>query len=303
MHLVHHASIHALSLCLSTVAIPVIAVAQSEDATMPVRIAVLARVGRAPFACGKAYKGIGTTKSTIEGTEFMFYVHDVRLITRDGREVAVQLKQDSLWQSEGVSLLDFEDGTAGCTNGNADLHGAIEGTIAQGDYSGVRFTLGVPFDRNHKDLTTQPSPLSLTRMFWAWNSGYKFLRLDLKTNGVQTWMVHLGSTECTPSGVATIVPTACRWENRPTVSLDGFNPARDAIVFDVAELLRGADVSHNQPKTASGCMSSQTDRDCTPLFVALGLPHAGTPAGSQHVFRIEHGGAAAAGGAEAARQP
>lgn len=269
------------------------ALGAQQASTMTVRLAMRARVGDVPFACGRQYDGIGSAKSTIEGTEFKFFVHDVRLVAPDGREVPVQLTQDGLWQSGSVALLDFEDGTGGCTNGNADTRDVVEGSVPAGDYRGVRFRVGVPFERNHLDLTMQPSPLSLTRMFWAWNSGYKFLRLDLKTNGAQNWMVHLGSTECTPAGAATAVPTACRWPNRVDVSLDEFDPARDAVELDVAALLREADVSTNQPKTASGCMSAQNDRDCTPLFAALGLPHGTRSSGTQRVFRIARGAVSA----------
>lgn len=280
--------------CATLAAMAPLALA-AQDAT-PVRIAMRARVGNEAFACGRQFSGIGTASSTIEATEFKFFVSDIRLVGADGREVPVQLTQDGLWQNGNVALLDFEDGTGACSNGNAELRDVVEGTVAPGRYTGIRFVLGVPFERNHKDLTAQPSPLSLTRMFWAWNSGYKFLRLDLKTVGAQNWMVHLGSTECTPTGSATTVPTTCKWPNRATIALDGFDAARDVVELDVAELLRQADVSTNQPKTASGCMSAQNDRDCTPLFVALGLPHAAAAGGTQRVFKVARGAISAPAG-------
>lgn len=265
----------------------------AQSASTPVRLAMRAMVGDAPFACGRSYAGIGTAGSTIQATEFKFFVHDVQLTTRDGRAVPVALTQDGLWQSGSVAMLDFEDGTGGCSNGNAEVRDVVEGAVPPGDYTGVRFTLGVPFDRNHLDLTAQPSPLSLTRMFWAWNSGYKFLRLDLKTEGAQTWMVHLGSTECSPTGSATTIPTACKHPNRVEVALDGFDPSRDAIRLDVAELLRTSDVSKNQPKTASGCMSGQADGDCAGLFAALGLPFGSASGGTQRAFGVSRGALAA----------
>jgi uncharacterized repeat protein (TIGR04052 family) len=268
--------------------------AQTND-IQSVRIAVRAQVGTETFACGRQYPNVGSARSTIEGTEFKFFVHDVKLVAADGREVNVTLTQDELWQNGDVALLDFEDGSGGCANGNRETHAAIEGTVPRGEYRGLRFTMGVPFARNHLDLASQPSPLSLTRMFWAWNSGYKFLRLDLKTNGAQNWMVHLGSAECTPAGAASVVPTQCQRPNRVAVALNDFDPTRDAVVFDIAELLRDADVSRNQPKSASGCMSGPADMDCTSLFVALGLPHAASPAGVQRVFTVARGVTSAGG--------
>lgn len=276
-------------------AVPALLTAQSQPTT-PVRLAMRATVGDAPFACGRSFAGIGTAASTIQATEFKFFVHDVQLTTRDGRAVPVTLTQDGLWQNGTVALLDFEDGTGSCSNGNAEVRDIVEGTVPAGDYTGVRFTMGVPFDRNHLDLTAQPSPLSLTRMFWAWNSGYKFLRLDLKTEGAQTWMVHLGSTECTPTGSATTIPTTCKHANRVEVALTGFDPSRDAIRLDVADLLRRSDVSKNQPKTASGCMSGQSDSDCAGLFEVLGLPFGSASGGVQRAFSVSRGALAAPDG-------
>ena len=47
--------------------------------TQPVTLAFAAEVGGAAFACGQSYSGIGTTSATYVGTDFRFYVHDVRL--------------------------------------------------------------------------------------------------------------------------------------------------------------------------------------------------------------------------------
>ncbi len=272
------------SLSAAAAFVSLAAVASAQD--LPVRLSFRAVVGNEPFACGRQYPGVGVAGSTIEATEFKYFVSDVQLLRADGSAVPVQLTQDGLWQNGNVALLDHENGTGGCRNGNAELRDVVEGTAPAGTYQGVRFTMGVPFERNHADLTAAPSPLSLTRMFWAWNSGYKFLRIDLKTGDAQNWMVHLGSTECTPTGSATTVPTSCKFGNRVTVSLADFDPSRDALVFDVAELLRASDVSKNQPKTASGCMSGATDGDCTGLFASLGLAHGTSPAGTQRVFRV-----------------
>ena len=79
-----------------------------------------------------------------------------------------------------------------------------------GNYTGVRFEVGLPFDKNHAEVTLQPSPLNLSRMFWNWNAGYKFMRLDIRSTGQpRGWLVHLGSTGCTPTGKPSIVPVSC----------------------------------------------------------------------------------------------
>ena len=202
-------AVRALSL-LALVSVPARATyAQSGD-TQPVALRFRATVDAQPFACGQSYSGIGTTKGTISVTDFRFYVHDVRLVDSSGREVPVRLDSDDLWQSNGVALLDFEDGSGPCSNGNAELRDVVVGSAPVGSYSGVRFKVGVPFDLNHRDLTQQPSPLSLSRMFWAWNSGYKFMRIDMKTGPSQGWVSAPWQHRVPPHGDAVDDPDQVR---------------------------------------------------------------------------------------------
>jgi len=68
--------------------------------------------------------------------------------------------------------------------------------------------------------------------------------------------------------------------------------SQDVVNLDLAALLRGADVTVNQPKTAMGCMSGPTDSDCAPVFGALGLPFGSAGQGRQTAFRGLKGGKA-----------
>jgi len=243
-------------------------------------------VGSEKFACGKTYAGIGTTKSTLSPRDFRFYVHNVALIDETGKSVPVQLAQDGKWQLDDVALIDFEDATGGCVNGTPDVNDRVTGTVPQGRYTGVRFTLGVPFQKNHTDLTTQPSPLNLTALSWVWNAGRKFARLDFASTGMpRGFAIHLGSTGCTPNDIKTAPPVQCSEPNRAEVELPGFDITRDAVVADLAALLQNTNVDTNQEKTAAGCMSSPEDGDCAGIFANLGLPFAGRPAGKQSFFR------------------
>jgi len=252
-------------------------------ATRKVSIRFAPMVGAEPFACGKSYSGIGSTGATITPSDYAFFVHDVRLVTRDGKDVPVTLDQDGTYQSESLALLDFEDGTGPCLNGNATTHMAINGTVPEGDYAGLKFVIGVPFERNHHDLATQPPPLSVTRMFWAWNSGHKFLRFDAKSSTNKNWVLHLGSTGCTPSGTASTIPTSCAQGNRLAVTLRGFNPDSDVVIADAAPLF-----AHNgtQPDSSQVCMSSPKTAACGPMFAALGVPFNGSTEAPQGFLRV-----------------
>jgi uncharacterized repeat protein (TIGR04052 family) len=274
--------------------------------TRKVAIRFSGRVGDKPFACGQAYDGIGTTGSRITPSDFRFYVSDVQLIDSTGKAVAVDLEQDDRWQYRNVALLDFEDRTGPCLTGTSETHDVVMGTVPAGSYRGLRFTLGVPFDLNHADSTIAPSPLNLTSLFWNWQAGYKFLRIDLASTGRAQdlkpgdmprfgdregsnrlgFAIHLGSTMCASDG-PTRAPASCANPNRALVELAPFDPDKDVVVADLKSLLDGVNVDINQPATPAGCMSTPNDSDCDPLMRNLGLPFAGQP-GRQRFFYVGH---------------
>lgn len=255
-----------------------------------IRIRFAAQVGAVPFACGQSYSGIGMTSSTITPTDFRFFVSDVSLLRNDGTSVPVTLDQDGTWQYRNLALLDFEDGTGPCRNGNAAVNTEIRGSIPKGDYVGVRFTLGVPFDLNHGDPTLAPSPLNITSMFWVWKAGYRFLKIEMASSGQPDkrlqyaagngavekersvgFPVHIGSAGCASASLTTPPTTACKFPNRATVTLDHFNPGHSVVVADLAALLKGSNVDVNTPNTAPGCMSEPADPDCVGVMQALGI--------------------------------
>jgi uncharacterized repeat protein (TIGR04052 family) len=252
----------------------------------PVSIKFAARVGTQPFVCGQTYSNLGTPATTASATDFMLYVSNVRLLTANGTEVPVTLTADNRWQLDNVALIDFAAGGAAsaCPNATPDVNLEVKGTVAAGTYTGVRFELGLPFERNHQDQTTAAGPYSLSRMFWSWNAGYKAVRLDLSTGGFPTgWFIHLGSTGCTPTGSASTVPTSCAAPNRPTVTLTNFDAARDQVIADIAQLVAASNLNINQGGPA-GCMSGTTDNDCPAIFSAFGLPFNGSALPSSQAF-------------------
>jgi uncharacterized repeat protein (TIGR04052 family) len=268
------------------------------DSLVPVTLRLRAVVGDAPFTCGTSYPGIGTSKATITASDFRFYVHNVRLVNAKGDTVRAALQAKEPWQDSDVALVDFEDGTGSCTNGTPEVHPEVTVLAPKGSYTGAAFTLGVPFARNHGDLAAQTGPLSLSRLFWSWNGGYKFLRIDMRAtvgdSSATGWVIHLGSTGCTGEAGAKS-PTSCANANRAEVRLTNFDPAKDVVVADLAALLSRSDVRKNQPQTAMGCMSAPNDADCGGLFASLGLAHPNsTGADTPRFFRVASGGNARA---------
>lgn len=155
--------------------------AQAQSNMQEVTINFAGWVGDQEFACGENYKKVGTSESTLTPADFRFYVSNLALVDEEGNAVPIELEQDNKWQYQNVALIDFEDGTGACDNGTAETRTMVVGTVPEGDYKDLQFTLGVPKQLNHKDAAVAPSPLNLTSLWWNWQGGYKFLRADLKT--------------------------------------------------------------------------------------------------------------------------
>jgi len=256
----------------------------------PVNLSIVfkPRVGSQDFACGQQYTGVGTTATAYEPKDFRLYVHNVRLLSH-GTEVPLALTDDGAWQQDGVALLDFEDKTGLCSNGTAATNDRLVGKAPAGHYTGLRFAVGVPFEKNHQDASTANAPLNVSTLFWSWAGGYKFIRLDGRTTGLPNGHnLHLGSTECQTSGPNQV--TSCQNANRFEVEIPDFDPTQaQRVVLDVAAVFSSSNLDANQAQSGPGCMSEPADTDCAPIFDRLGLAFGGTQANPAHqlFFRKE----------------
>jgi uncharacterized repeat protein (TIGR04052 family) len=288
---------------LSTLSLIAIAHPIKGAETQPVTIRFSAKVGAQSFACGATYR-LGSPAIALTPEDFRFYISDVALVDATGTTIPVALEQDSKWQYQTVTLLDFENKTGACANGTTETRDRIMGTVPKGNYTGLKFSLGVPFALNHADSTLAPSPLNLTGLWWNWQLGYKFLRLDLQTQAQSSpkphaskgshgkhvasggFPIHLGSTGCQVAPPAQ-TPTACLNPNRASVMFSAFNVDQNRVVVDLATLVAQTKLSQNQANTAPGCMSEPEDRDCLSIMKNLGLPFMGNGSAQQTFFRIE----------------
>lgn len=257
-----------------------------EPATpIDVTLDFAALVDGADFNCGTSYDNVGTANTTITPVDFRFYVHGVELIADDGSSVEVELTQDGTWQRDDVALLDFENGSGPCVNGTSAMNTSVRGTAPDATYTGLRFTLGVPEDLNHADQTTAAAPLDLTSLFWSWNGGYKFLRIDHTSDAQpEGWFVHLGSTGCTPTGDPTVPATSCSSQNRASFEFTSFDLGIDEIVADYGALLSTSDLTQNSG--AKGCMSFPGDPQCAVVMNSFGLAYEGSQPAGQSFFSI-----------------
>lgn len=312
-----HARAAALATIAATAALiglagaPALLAAASAPGTQPVTVRFAAHVNGQPFACGQSYADVGTTRSTITPSDLRLYVSEVALVDEAGRAVPVALAQDGVWQFENIALLDFENGTGPCRNGTGGMNAEVRGSVPAGRYVGLRFTVGVPFARNHGDPTVAPSPLNLTAMFWSWQGGYRFVKFDASSGGMPAaapaapvapagghghghggaaasgFSVHLGSTVCASPSRTEAPKAECANPNRVAVAFERFDATRQTVVADIGTLLAGANVEVNAPNSPPGCMSFPGDGDCAPVMGALGLAYGGAaaPAG-QRLFTV-----------------
>lgn len=248
--------------------------------SVPVVIPFVARFGSQPFSCTATVDAGG---GAFVARDLRFYVHGVQLLAADGTGADVTLRDDGVWQSGGLALLDFEDGTGNCRDGTKGTHTAVEGVVREGAYVGVRFIVGVPFDRNHANPAEAAPPLTLGHMHWGWQAGYKFLRFEGESAAGDAYRFHLGSTEC--AGTVGHI-TACARPNRPVIELHGFEPGR-TVVLDLTAFMQGVNLTGGSGDGVRGCMSGPDAPDCAVAFAAIGLdPTSGRPLPTQHLFSV-----------------
>jgi hypothetical protein len=156
--------------------------------------------------------------------------------------------------AHGVFLVDLSEAKPDKSTGF--LYAATYFTMQAGDYSDIRFNIGVPRALNHSDPTQAPYPLDVgnTDMFWEWNSGYIFFLAEGKSSAAEDSIVHLavgGDARIMPVGFGDIfnaVPLIQVKENAVTriyfkLNINAFfkNPDGTVYSFKPAE----ASVVHN----------------------------------------------------------
>lgn len=311
-----------LSLSLSTSSLLVMLSANPASADEPFELRFAAQILGEEFVCGREYANVGTTSSLTIPSDYRFFISNVRLLDAQGNATPVNLSQDGIWQYQDIALLDFEDGTGPCQNGNTALNTSIRGSVAPGQYTGVEFTMGIPFELNHQDILLAPSPLNLSAMFWNWQGGHRFFKFDMATSGrpvpppearkpgammmrsgdnpqrmggmmrggngddeeAAGFSVHIGSTGCAAESRTTAPTSACMNPNHVTVRFEQFDIAQDTVVADIGKVLADTNVDINTNETAPGCMSGVRDPECAQVLPGFGLAFEGKTSGPQQLF-------------------
>jgi uncharacterized repeat protein (TIGR04052 family) len=185
----------------------------------------------------------------------------------------------------------------------------LRGKVPAGEYTGIKFRIGVPQSINHDELTAHASPLNKSALYWDWAMGHIFFSAVSRTmidiaeddggvdddSGVDdadggtepsdfnTHFTHVGATGCDGDPTGGEPVTTCTNPNRAEITLSDFDHVSQTIIADFAQVKRGSDVAAN-----IGCHSF-TANTCTSPFLRLGLSYAtGEASGlTQTVFRAE----------------
>ena len=266
----------------------------STPSTQKVSIEFAALAGTLPIKCGEKITNIGSTSATVELKDLRFYVSNVHLMNAADQEVPITLDSNE-WQADGVTLVDLEDGTGLCKDGTAATNLKVTGTVPTGTYTGVGYTVGVPAALSHSDVAAAKAPLDVQAMAWSWQSGRKFLKIEINPDaGVttpatattaestsSTFNVHLGSTGCTGAFTNGAVPT-CLASNRMAFHSHNFDANTQKIGVDLQSLLATSNVTLDNG-AAQGCMSGKADPECAAVFDKLKIDQAsGEPIDGGH---------------------
>jgi hypothetical protein len=144
----------------------------STDESVSFKIRIEGAFGSTPFVLNQAFTTV--SGDTVRFAIARFYLSELSLVDTLGRAIPVRVldtASTATIDNQTISLLDYIN----AQNGTFEL----ELRAKPGLYRGMKFRIGVPFDLNHRDASILPKPLNVDQgMFWSWNSGYIFHRLE-----------------------------------------------------------------------------------------------------------------------------
>lgn len=196
--------------------------------------------------------------------EFLaFYISNPYFILKDGQKLPAVLDDTKPWQSNTVALIKLH-----CRSENCGRQLVLKPPRTEAhNIQGVGFDMGVPFEQNHSNPLLAPAPLNDDAMFWVWQQGHKFLRLDLSNTASQGGVVfHIGSVGCAASSVMRAPSSACTQPNILALEFPVFDVNENKLEFQLASF--GAPAG-NEVLHCTGDYAAKLD--CAALFSQLGM--------------------------------
>jgi uncharacterized repeat protein (TIGR04052 family) len=203
-------------------------------------------------------------------TQLQFFISAIELKNNQGVwQKATLLK--SAFQTYNVALLGEQCSNINAKN-NANWLLKFNDKTNLANITSIRFDLGLPFAINHLNPLTQESPLNIPTMFWGWQKGHKFLRLEMASSN-NNWLFHLGSVGCKAASPLRAPKQECLYPNRYTFELP-INKGHNQIQLELSALLSNITIAEQ-----TSCQSSPDKTSCLTLFTNL------TTKGENSVFQ------------------
>ena len=143
---------------------------------------------------------------------------------------------DNPWQVDSVALMYMSTDCQQSHNQALTFETGIDIKLAQS----LTFNVGVPFELNHQNPLSQTSPLNIPSMFWVWQTGHKFLRLDLTAKN-KPFAFHLGSVGCASSSRVRAPEFPCAEANYFSFKLDKMQRG-EVLKVNLDRLLEGVEL-------------------------------------------------------------
>ncbi|MFZ1572445.1 MAG: hypothetical protein IPP08_04785 [Chlorobiota bacterium] len=135
-------------------------------------------------------EGMSVNNVPYKVSKFRFYLSKPRLLNENGDTLMLTfLDSGSVALKNNVHLVDFE----------LPYSQQIRFKVLPIKYKGIIFNIGVPNELNHVNASVMDFPLNTDAdMYWAWNPGYIFMKLEGKSvvNGKYSpFLYHAGNDD------------------------------------------------------------------------------------------------------------
>ena len=119
-----------------------------------------------------------------------------------------------------------------------------------------------------------PAPMNVAKLYTRTGVGYAHLRVGMRATNLsqrelsEELAFNMGQGQCDYGEDSSL---ACKRDNRPLVELNGFDPKRDIIHFDMLSMLYDMILPAQNKPFEQNCNSEVDDYNCDKMFLNFGL--------------------------------
>lgn len=225
----------------------------AEDSGSVNQTELVLQVDGQEVACGSDVMLFGKSWQL---AQFGMFISKVKL---DGKPVKLQTNH---WQSQQIALFMQSGDCSQASNHILQFAGDVN------DFLTLSFEMAVPFALNHQNPLRQASPLNLSSMFWTWQTGHKFLRVDLH-NKSDNFSFHLGSIGCESASKVRSPSAECAKPNRFSFTLQK-QDSGNRLVLHLDKLFADLAATQDQRMQQQTCMfHTANELGCAQLMLNL----------------------------------